>query len=223
MTLPAPYFTTADGAHTIYHGEARHILPHLPPATFDAFITDPPYSSGGLMRSWVAWCGIWLDEARQLLKPGGYALMFTDWRMLPSATDAFQCGGLVWRGLVIWDKGAGSRAPHKGYFRHQCEFVVWGTSGECPIATHDGPYPGVIFSPIVHDEKHHVTGKPRNLMCELVRIVPEGPGSIILDPFMGSGTTLWAAKKAGVRAVGIEQEERNCEIAAELLRQGTLF
>lgn len=237
---------------TIYHGEARHILPTLAAGSFGAIITDPPYSSGGLMRSdrmqnvavkycqngdiqdrpmfsgdnrdqrsWVAWCGIWLDECRVLLKPAGYALVFTDWRMLPAATDAFQAGGLIWRGIIAWDKGLGSRAPHKGYFRHQCEYVVWGTNGECDIATHDGPYPGCIQCNVKLDEKFHVTGKPQNLMRELLRVVP--PQEPILDPFMGSGTTLWAAKDAGLPAVGIEQEEKYCEIAANRLAQEVLF
>lgn len=46
---------------------------------------------------------------------------------LPSTTDAVQIGELIWRGIIAWDKGRCARAPHKGYFRHQCEYVVWAT------------------------------------------------------------------------------------------------
>jgi len=45
---------------------------------------------------------------------------------------------------VAWDKGRGSRAPHKGYFRHQCEYVVWGTKGAAIQLEHDGPFDGCI-------------------------------------------------------------------------------
>ena len=85
-------------------------------------------------RSWLAWCAMWLDMCRVTLCEGAYAMVFTDWRQLPALTDAFQAGGLVWRGLIPWDKTEASRAPHKGYFRHQAEYVVWGSNGPLAIA-----------------------------------------------------------------------------------------
>lgn len=60
-------------------------------------------------RSWTSWCAEWLDLCRRAVKPGGYVLSFVDWRQLPSLTDAFQWSGLVWRGIVAWDKGRGHR------------------------------------------------------------------------------------------------------------------
>lgn len=127
-------------------------------------------------RSWVLWMTLWLGLAQRALKPTGYVLLFTDWRQLPATTDAMQAGGFVWRGVVAWDKGRGSRAPHKGYFRHQCEYVVWGSNGPCHQATHDGPYDGAYTIPNKLSDKHHLTGKPTALMRELVRCVPQGGG-----------------------------------------------
>ena len=75
-------------------------------------------------RSYLTWCSLWIAECVRVLKPGGYFMAFTDWRQLPVMTDAVQAGGVFWRGIVAWDKGRGARAPHKGYFRHQCEYVV---------------------------------------------------------------------------------------------------
>ena len=91
-------------------------------------------------RSWMHWCNLWISECQRILKPNGYFLMFTDWRQLPAATDVLQIGELIWRGIISWDKGNSARAPHKGYFRHQCEYIVWGTKGKCPHAQHAGPY-----------------------------------------------------------------------------------
>jgi len=68
----------------------------------------------------------------------------------------------------------------------------------------------------------HPTVKPLDLMKYLVRLVTP-PGGTVLDPFSGSGTTLLAAKELGCCAVGIEREERYCEIAAKRLAQGVLL
>lgn len=139
--------------------------------------------------------------------------MFSDWRQLPLATDAIQYGNFAWRGIVAWDKTEGSRAPHKGYFRHQCEYIVWGTKAECKKAIHAGPFAGCYRFPVRQSDKHHLTGKPTPLMERLVSIVPEG--SLILDPFGGSGTTAVAAIKTNRNFITIEKELAYVNIAKE--------
>lgn len=233
----------------LHLGEAISWLRGLPAGYADAVITDPPYSSGGLMRSdranqttnakytqsgvtrvhsnfsgdnrdqrsWITWSTIWIHEALRVVKPGGYIAMFTDWRQLPATTDAIQSGGAVWRGLAVWDKGGGARAPHKGYFRHQCEYVVWGSNGALPVATHDGPFPGVYRHQVNPREKFHVTGKPVPLMRELSRIVP--PGGLIVDPFAGSGSTGVGAVLEGRRFHGCELNPEYFEIARRRVAQ----
>ena len=164
-------------------------------------------------RSYLAWCALWISECERILKPGGYFLAFTDWRQLPVMTDAVQCGGIFWRGIVAWDKGAGSRAPHKGYFRHQCEYVVWGTKGPARILEHDGPFPGCISYPVAQDDKFHLNGKPTGLMEQLVR--PVERGGVIVDVFAGSGTIGVAAKRTGRNFILIEREAPYVAIARQ--------
>lgn len=166
-------------------------------------------------RSYLAWCALWIAECVRVLKPGGYFMAFTDWRQLPVMTDAVQAGGVFWRGVVAWDKGRAARAPHKGYFRHQCEYVVWGTKGPAVQLDHDGPFDGCMHVPVRQDDKHHMTGKPTALMCELVR--PVVPGGVVLDPFAGSGTTGVAALMTGRRFVGVERSATYAEIARNRL------
>lgn len=156
-------------------------------------------------RSWAFWSTMWMRRAKRLLRPGGYILTFTDWRQLPTTTDALQAAGFIWRGIVAWNKGRRARSPHKGYFRHQCEYVVWGTLGACSKALHDGPFDGCIDQQVDYGDKHHLCGKPVQLMRELLRIVPSG--SRILDPFMGSASTGVAAASMGHRFTGIETDE----------------
>ena len=149
------------------------------------------------------------------MKPGGYFMTFTDWRQLPLMTDAVQSGGIFWRGIIVWNKNAGARAPHKGYFKHQCEYIVWGTKGKIIVCEHDGPFDGCISSTVLQADKYHMTGKPTALMRELARCVV--PGGLILDPFCGSGSTGVAALMMGRRFIGIEREESYVTIARKRL------
>lgn len=238
------------GNATLYRGECTQVLRDLP-GELAAVITDPPYSSGGMVRgdrmqstaakyvhdgtpqdaahnvefsgdnrdarSWAFWVSMWLAMLQPKVRAGGYVMVFTDWRQLPALTDALQAGGFVWRGLVPWDKTESSRAPHKGYFRHQCEYVVWGSNGPLPIATHGGPWPGLIRERVNPREKHHMTGKPISLMEELVRVVP--PGGVIVDPFMGSGSTGVAAARHGYPFVGMELTDHYFDIACRRIAQ----
>ncbi|QDU41262.1 Modification methylase DpnIIB [Maioricimonas rarisocia] len=166
-------------------------------------------------RSFLAWCTLWLTACRKASITGAYCLVFSDWRQLPIVTDAVQAGGWTWRGVIPWNKGRGARAPHKGYFRHQCEYAVWGTNGRVPRPSHGGPFAGCLFATVRQSEKHHMTGKPTELMRELVQIVP--PGGLILDPFAGSATTGVAALLERRRFVGVEDSLAYCDIAARRL------
>lgn len=213
----------------LLQGDALTILPTLEANSFDALITDPPYASGGLtaaararppstkycrdgghadfvgderdQRSHLKWMHLWLSECARVLKDGAPVLLFTDWRQLPLTTDALQIAGFTWRGITVWDKTEGVR-PQLGRFRNQAEYIVWGSKGYMPLDRRAPVLPGVIRESVRKADKHHLTGKPTELMRQLVRICESG--GRILDPFAGSGTTLIAAKIEGYHSVGIE-------------------
>lgn len=230
----------------IHHGEALAVLRSMPDGAVDAVITDPPYSSGGFTRgdrmaktgtkytatntvlerpdfagdnrdqhAFLVWCTLWLSEALRVSQPGAPIVVFTDWRQLAATTDALQCGGWVYRGVVPWDKTEGVR-PRMGGFRSQCEFAVWGTAGELQPRTDVGVLPGIVRASVKRNDKHHVTGKPTEVMRQLVRIAP--PGGIVLDPFAGSGTTIVAALQEGRRGIGIELTDDYFRIARSRCR-----
>lgn len=168
-------------------------------------------------RVWVGWCEEWLRECRRALMDGGRLLAFIDWRQLPALTDAVQRSGMIWRGVITWDKGLGSRAPHTGYHRHQCEYAVFATSGKCPPADGRGPFPGCYRYPVLQSDKHHMAGKPTPLLRDFVKTVP--PGGLILDPFAGSGTTVVAAALEGRRAWGCELSREYCSVAQQRIAE----
>jgi site-specific DNA-methyltransferase (adenine-specific) len=168
-------------------------------------------------RAWTWWMGQWMSLARDRMRAGAYAICFTDWRQLPSVTDLFQAHGFVWRGMVPWDKTEASRAPHTGYFRHQCEYIVWGTNGPCAATKHGGPWPGILRERVDHRAKLHMTAKPVQVMGELVKCVT--PGGLILDPFMGSASTGVAALQLGYRFIGIEKTAHYFDVACKRLER----
>jgi site-specific DNA-methyltransferase (adenine-specific) len=214
------------GNATLYLGDCVEILPTL--GQVDAVITDPPYSSGGAFRGdrtgitsekyqssvdrglypefsgdtrdqrgYFAWSALWLSRARALTAGGGVLAMFTDWRQLPITTDAVQAGGWIWRGVGVWDKTEAAR-PQKGRYRNQCEYFVWGSNG--PLLEQGPCLPGCFRYSVASEEKHHIAGKPQRLLQDMLPIC----GGVVLDPFMGSGTTGIAAMQLDRRFIGIE-------------------
>lgn len=228
------------GNITLILGDALEVMPSLEAKHFAGALIDPPYSSGGNVRdkamptsakylqsgvagrypefagdtrdqrSYLTWSTMWMRQARDLVMPGGLLATFSDWRQLPVTTDALQCSGWVWRGIVPWDKTESCR-PQLGRYRNQTEFVAWGTNGGRPLV---GPVaPGCFRMPIPR-VKHHIAGKPVELMRGLLGVM-QGP---ILDPFMGSGTVGIACLELGLEYVGVEVDPTYFEIACERVR-----
>jgi site-specific DNA-methyltransferase (adenine-specific) len=237
-----------NGQHAVFAGDSLRLLREMPDNSVDAVITDPPYSSGGLMRgdrqgatsskyvmtgtqierpefygdnrdqrSFTLWCSLWMAECARITKQGGYLLTFCDWRQLPAMSDAIQAGGWVWRGIVPWDKTEGTR-PQMGWFRAQCEYVLTASNGgmgkeqERPVKV---CLPGLFRENVRSSEKLHITGKPIALMRRLMECLPAG--SVVLDPFAGSGSTAVAAMQSGMRSISIEMSDQYCEIIKQRL------
>ena len=237
--MESPYYS--DEAVTLHLGDALRVLSQLDTGSIDALITDPPYSSGGFTRAdrtadtrskyvssdaihdlqdfagdnrdqrgYQYWMALWLSEALRVVKTGGVAVLFTDWRQLPVTTDALQAGGFIWRGLVPWAKT--TYRPQSGRFSAQCEYVVWGSRGVMETDYTLPSLPGFYLASSPRD-RDHITQKPLDVMRSLVKIVkPEG---VVLDPFMGSGTTGVAAILEGRKFVGVEMTEHYAEVARQ--------
>lgn len=232
---------------TLYHGDALGLLLELPDASVDAVITDPPYSSGGQskgsrsgatqrkygkagtglanlpdfggdnrdQRSYQYWCTLWLGQCLRVTKPGGLLMQFTDWRQLPATTDAVQAGGWVWRGVIPWIKP--QVRPMLDRFTANAEYVVWATHGDREIDYKGGGrmHLGYFFCQTSR-ERDHQTQKPMDVMRHLLEIVPSD--GVVLDPFMGSGTTGAAAVNGGRRFIGVEHSAEYVGIAERRIR-----
>lgn len=207
-----PYY--ADNLVTLYHGDCREILQTI---AADVLVTDPPY--GMALRS--GWNGehgdlrIEGDEdpaLRDLILGqwvGRPALIFGRWSVArPAAT----------RMVLTWDKGG-----HTGMgdlalpWKPQTEEIY--VVGNGFVGARDSCV--LRFNAPMNAKsqgRFHPTEKPVALMRELIAKCPPGA---ILDPFAGSGSTLVAAADLNRKAIGIEIEERYCEIAARRLESRT--
>lgn len=163
-------------------------------------------------RSFERWCRLWMSDCLAATREGGILAVFIDWRNLASMIDAVQVAGWVFRGVVPWHKGTDQR-PRKGWFRANVEYVVMASNG--PILTgHLAPgdcADGVIYCRVNGQDKMHQTGKPVELMRQLIDFRPDI--TKVLDPFAGSGTTGVAAAQTDRRCLLIEQDPTYATIA----------
>lgn len=238
-----PYFES-DGV-TIYCADCREILPSI---SADAAILDPPYGDTSLdwdvpVAGWLPsldvptfWCFGSLRSLRREPFAGWQLAQDLVWEKHNGSNfhaDRFKrVHELVvqfYRDDVRWSdiyrKPLYTNDATKRALRRKARPAHTGNIGAASYCSHDGG-PRMMRSVLrvrsAHGVAVHPTQKPVGIVLPLLDYsVP--PAGIVLDPFMGSGTTLVAARQIGRRAIGIEIDERYCELAAQRLRQGELF
>jgi len=206
-----PYYE--DDSCTIYHGDCREIIDGV---EFDVIVTDPPYGidfdgynhgkvagdSDSTLAEWVVRYDIETGCDVPLVVFGANHFAHA----LPTV-GAWSC----------WDKRTNENADKM--FGAPFE-LVWTSGSDRPGKMYRVQHGGVVNADGAGVARCHPTQKPVTLMSRVV--THWAPTGTILDPFMGSGTTLRAAKDLGRKAIGIDIEERYCEIAAKRLAQEVL-
>lgn len=201
-----PFFE--DPALTLYQGDALAVLQSFPPHCVDAVITDPPYSSGGLMLS-----ARQADPAVKYQNNGTvkiYPPMFGDNRDQRS----FIMWATLWLAECWRVARDGSPLLMFSDWRHrrEAEFVIFASKGRLGYR---GPrcLPGLYAHTVDHKKKNHLTSKPVELLRELMEVVPEG--GTVLDPFIGGGSTAEAARDTGRTCIGVELSPDYAAITAQ--------
>jgi site-specific DNA-methyltransferase (adenine-specific) len=232
-----PYYQ--DEAVTLYHGDCREVLPSL--SGIDLAVTSPPYNLGrptgayANMRDGYAshsddledaeyvawqrevvslmWAALSEDGAifynhKPLIRDGAAVLPL---RLVPEHVTLRQ--------VIVWNRRGGfNHSP--GHFCPWHEWILLLAKRRFQLTSRAHSAAGDVWDCGIESG---VTGHP----CPYPLALPQTaiaatPARTVLDPFAGSGTTLVAAKNLGRRAIGIEVEERYCEIAARRLGQGVL-
>jgi DNA modification methylase len=221
-----------DDLVTLYHGDCRSVLPTIQRQSFDLLLTDPPYGINYVGRGQHGPIAgddgatdllAALATALRLLKFNRHFYVFG-----PQDISSLTTGATT---ELIWDKrkhGAGNLSIPWGTSHEKITFGVWNPyKSQAGVGAHLARLRRgtVLAFPTVNQGKgalKHPTEKPVPLLRELIE-ASSRMGEVILDPFAGAGSTLLAAKAEGRRAVGVELEERYCEIAAKRLAQAALF
>ncbi|MCJ7669541.1 MAG: site-specific DNA-methyltransferase [Dehalococcoidia bacterium] len=206
-----PYYQ--DKWVTIYHGDCREILPQLD-VKVDLVLTDPPYGIDYQSARRTAWdrkpkiqgdseFPLWIFD---LIKPTSAWLIFCRWDILPILPQP--------KSFIVWDKGTHSMGNLEHEYGRQWEAIAF-----YPQARHEFAYRPIDIiraMRIPPDKLIHPNEKPEGVVSPLITA---NKGDLILDPFLGSGTTCYCAKKLNRYSIGIEIEEKYCEIAARRCSQ----
>jgi DNA modification methylase len=203
------HYYSEDGI-TIYHGDCREILPHI---SADVLVTDPPYGidfRSGWTNATIA--NDTTTETRDAI--------LAAWNDRPAlvfgaAGEALISGAKL---ALVWHRPGSGMGDLSMPWKPDYELVhVFGVGFAHP---HRGSSVLTFAWDTFRGDAGHPHRKPVGLMRHLIERCPPG---VIVDTFTGSGSTLVAARDLGRRAIGIEIEERYCEIAAKRLSQRVLF
>jgi len=235
-----PYYDDGRGIVS-WHADCRDVLPAIPAGSVDLVLTDPPYEAeahtlgrrGNTARdgddAYFATRPVDfhpIDSATRNASGADMSRVARGWVLVFCQVEA----AMLWRDALVparymrtqvWRKVNGAPQftgdrPGMGY-----ESIVTAWSGPGRSHWNGGGRHGVYDYDTVRNGTGHQTEKPLPLIVELVTLFSD-PGALILDPFVGSGTTLLAAKLSGCRAIGIEIDERWAEVAAKRLSQEIL-
>lgn len=220
--MTEPYY--ADANVTLYHGDALTVLPEIRSA--GCLILDPPYhmspstfrgiddGAASSIATPVRLLTETFRHAYRMLSEGGAAFIFCDWRRGPDTTYLATLAGLRISTCVAWTR---NRSGTGGMFRGAWDPIFVASKG-VPAIRDKAAIPNVINADHPTDRDHPYE-KPERVWNHLLSRIP---ATTVVDAFAGSGGSAKSAVENGHRWVGIEADERHCEVIAKRLDQGVI-
>jgi len=226
-----------DSFTTLYHGDCEEIIKHLPKV--DLIVTSPPYNLNNTSGSEWSRLSNGYESSLDNLDFDTYKVwhkkiislcwdLLTDhgaifWNHKPRAKGLevqlpleLLPPEILLRQILIWDRGSGFQRTHMHFVPCQ-EWILLLAKPDfrlTNLSTND-----IWRFPPTADSNH-----PASFPIDLPEIAIQSSNpSLILDPFCGSGTTLRAAKNAGIKAIGIEKSKKYCELTVNRMRQEVLW
>ena len=220
----------------IYQMDCLEGMKLIPDKSLDLICTDPPYNisvknnfhtmkgrNGIDFGEWDKGFDLtsWIEIAVQKLKDGGNIIIFNSWKNMSYIKDSLESNGCLIKEMILWKKPNPMPRNRDKLYVTSCDFAIWATKGKgWTFNRQRDTYENTIFEyPIVnHKQRIHPTQKPIELMSDLIKI-HSNENDIVLDPFMGSGTTAVAATLNNRKWIGFETEPKYIELANKRLEQ----
>jgi adenine-specific DNA-methyltransferase len=201
--------------NTIVHGDCLDILPQLDAGSVDFILTDPPYVARYKSRDGrrvpnddnFGWLNPAFAKMYRVLKPDSFCVNFYGWPNAHRFIAAYHAAGFRVVGYFVFPKHYTSG---KGYVRYQHECAYLLAKGR-PAQRPEGIGDVVPWTTYTHN-RFHPTQKPLAVLTPLIEAFSP-PGSLVLDPFAGSGSTCAAARRSGRHYLGVEMDADYCRIA----------
>jgi site-specific DNA-methyltransferase (adenine-specific) len=222
-----PYYE--DAACTIYHGDCREVLPLL--SSVDLVLTDPPYAhahvdGGGFAAARKFYAGgslnglsdfVLAEYEDVMMSAAPMLIAFHSRDLVPDYAEMARRRGRKYD-LHLWHKT--NAIPFTANtWKSDVEYIALVWQAKPGWVQLDQSMHSKVYTSALNIDPSHPTAKPLAILRKYLLVL--NPRTV-MDPFMGSGTTLRVAKDLGRKAIGIELEEKYCEIAAKRLAQGAL-
>jgi len=206
----------------VIHGDCLTVLRQMQDGLVDMIITDPPYGidfqsnrpkskNPGAKFAKIAndktpfiW---WIYDAFRVLKDGGGCLCFSRWDVQQIFIDALQLAGFTVKSVLVWDREIHGMGDLKGSFAPRYDTCIFAVKGRY-LLPGKRPVDVIRCQRLNGAELVHPNEKPIPLLRQLIEDTTV-PGALILDPFVGSGSTLAAAASTGRQYIGIEISEEH--------------
>ena len=156
----------------------------------------------------------WLPDVYRILKEGAHCYIMINARNLKELQTQAEKVGFVFQQLLVWNKG--NATPNR-YYLNACEFILMLRKGKAKNINNMGTK-NILSIPNIRGGKSHPTEKPIELMAILIEN-STNMGEVVLDPFMGSGSTGVACVNTGRNFIGIELEQGYFEIAQSRIEE----
>lgn len=211
----------------LYHGDCRDLLPMLVPDSVGLLLTDPPYGIG-LRTDYLTRKRGTLKHGRDFLPIYGDDAPFDPThllgfpRLILFGANHYASRLPVSNSWLVWDKLAGLTSKRTIGFNDQGDAELAWTNLGGPVRLIPHRWTGMLKASERRQIRLHPTQKPVALMAWLIRQYAL-PGTLILDPYMGAGSTVVAAQALGHPVIGVEIEETYCALAVQRLAQLPLW
>jgi len=209
---------------TLIQGDTLKVLPKIPDESVDLVITDPPYNVTNFewdrVEDFRQFTKLWFDQCLRIAKNDSFILIFWSEKLLKLGFEIFNPNR-----LLIWHHPNLTLSGLNGEFVYDVDYILVVKKGKPKIKK--GKHSTIFSYPkpqsnFKKDKAYHPAQKPLELLKKLIYLTTN-ENSFVLDPFLGSGTTMKACLELKRNCIGIEINKNYCNITKKRLNWGYSF